>query len=669
MKRIFNKFKTLLAAVLVVGAVGATGLALKSSESDALTIIRNCDPTAIIYCGATSVTELKNDYASRDGGRYPDIAAVYSYFGISASDIQNMGSTFKMGQVHKDGTVWLNGKQIGSGAVTAGRVNKPGSTAIPGTKAYARSTQVAFASDAIEAFIGFRNGSPAWAVLAGCGNPIKWNKPAIEIEKTVRNAANTAWVENDTFANGSTITYRLVVKNTGKAADTNVIVKDTLPSYNTFVAGSVKVNGVSKGAAGNSLLTSSGLNLGTVAAGTSVEITFQAKVSVATDKCGNTAFTNKAVVDGDKTSADEDTAGGNTNVVCAVVKCDALTASSTTAKLGDTVKYTASATLTNATLKSYEFKVNNVVVQNTASNVLDLKTTNVGTFTVKVTVMSDKGNATSAACEKTLTVTQEPVFKCDELSLSDYAFELGESTTATVKASATGATIKSYEFRVNGEVVQNTSSASYVFKPTAVGEYTIKATVMTDKGNATSAACEKKVKVTQVVDFKCVNVTASKLGLKIGETSVITVTAKLTNATLKSYEFSVDGAVVQDTTANSFNFSKDKAGEYTVSVKVVTDKGSDTNANCVVKINVSEEPKCPYDETLPADSPDCKKPEVCPYNENLPKDSPDCKKPPVVLGESTLPDTGAGTTLMVFVVAMTAGAAVAHSTYARRISR
>jgi hypothetical protein len=197
MKRIFNKFKTLLAAVLVVGAVGATGLALKSSESDALTIIRNCDPTAIIYCGATSVTELKNDYASRDGGRYPDIAAVYSYFGISASDIQNMGSTFKMGQVHKDGTVWLNGKQIGSGAVTAGRVNKPGSTAIPGTKAYARSTQVAFASDAIEAFIGFRNGSPAWAVLAGCGNPIKWNKPAIEIEKTVRNAANTAWVEND----------------------------------------------------------------------------------------------------------------------------------------------------------------------------------------------------------------------------------------------------------------------------------------------------------------------------------------------------------------------------------------------------------------------------------------------------------------------------------------
>ncbi|MDQ2973420.1 MAG: hypothetical protein M3Q79_02980 [bacterium] len=586
-KRYLSSIRKGVVAGTVIAVSLLSGYALKSTNTSALDINRNCDATAIVYCGSTSVGELITDYNTRDGGRYPDIPTVYNHFGISASDVQNLGSNYKVGEVRKDGTVWVNGQQIGSGAVTAGRVFRTGSTAIPGTSAYERSTQVAFAADAIVAYIGYENGVPSWAIMPGCGNPVKWNKPDLNIEKTVRNAANTAWVENDTFVNGSTLTYRMLVKNNGSSADTNVIVKDTLPSYNTLVAGSVKVNGVAKSTAGDVLVTS-GLNIGSVNAGQTVEVTFQVKVSVPTTKCGDTAFTNKVVVDGALTPPDEDTAGGKVTVVCAAVKCDSLT-------------------LSTATLK------------------------------------------------------------------------LGQPITATAAATVSGTTVTSYEFRVNNQVVQNTASKTYTFTPNAVGEYTVKVTVITPNGSNTNANCEKKLTVTQDVAFICKSLTTVKYGLKMGESTTLTATSQLLNSTLRSYEFKVNGQVVQNTTSSTYNFSADKAGEYTVSVTVITDKGSNTNANCMVKINVAENPKCPYNPALPVDSPDCKKPEVCPYNPNLPKDSPDCKEPqqpqvltavtpPPVQPPAALPDTGAGSAAAGLFVTVTISFAVARSVFMRKMS-
>lgn len=488
MKRFTSFMKKGLLAGTALAMLAVSGTALKDGQTQAAGA-RDCEATAIIYCGALSVNELVSDYNSKDGGRYSDIPAVFNHFGISASDIQNLGSNYKMGKVKADGTVWIGDQQIGANAITAGRSVKPGSVQIPGTGAYTRTPSVSFSSPStvIDAFIGYENGQPAWAVLASCGNPVKFDKPKIEIEKTVRNAANSAWVENDTFANNSTITYRLLVKNTSKVPASNVVVKDTLPSTNQFVAGSVKVNNVTKGAAGDSLV-GSGLNLGTVNGGATVEVTFQAKVSVAADKCGKTVFQNKAKVDSDQTPADEDTAGGNVEVKCVVAR------------------------------------------------------------------------------------------------------------------------------------------------------------------------------------VKCVQLTANKQSVKVGESIQLTAQAQVENATLQSYEFRVNNNVVQNTTSSTYTFNAATEGNYTIKVTVVTDKGSDTNQNCEVKVSVSQKPVCPYNHQLPPDSPECKKPEVCEYNPNLPKNSPDCKKPeqPQVLpAVTTLPNTGAGAIAGLFGAVTLAGT-LAHRAYSAR---
>ncbi|MDQ3123131.1 MAG: isopeptide-forming domain-containing fimbrial protein, partial [bacterium] len=252
------------------------------------------------------------------------------------------------------------------------------------------------------------NGQPAWGVLSSCGNPVTWDKPSIEVEKKVRSANNQSWVEDDVFANKSTLTYQITVKNTGKVADTNVLVKDTLPQSHTFVGGSVKVNGQNVGAAGNSIV-GSGYKLAKVNAGATVTITFQAKVAVSTDKCGDTMFTNKARVDGDLTPPKEDTAGGKVRVVCVKVKCVSLTASVLSVKKGGTITFTAKSQLENATLQSYEFKVNNSVVQNTKSNTYVYTANAEGEFNVIVTVKTDKGNDTNLNCQLKIVVKEVPV--------------------------------------------------------------------------------------------------------------------------------------------------------------------------------------------------------------------------------------------------------------------
>lgn len=50
--------------------------------------------------------------------------------------------------------------------------------------------------------------------------------------------------------------------------------------------------------------------------------------------------------------------------------------------------------------------------------------------------------------------------------------------------------------------------------------------------------------------------------------------------------------------------------------------------NCDSSITTIGPPTaCPYNSSLPADSPDCKEPIPCPYDNTLPADSPDCKEP------------------------------------------
>ncbi|MGL4848101.1 MAG: DUF7507 domain-containing protein, partial [Clostridium sp.] len=72
---------------------------------------------------------------------------------------------------------------------------------------------------------------------------------------------------------GDVLTYTIVLKNTGNIAATNVMVSDTIPNDTSYVASSLKVNGVAN--AGN---IQTGINVGTINPNAVVTVVFQVHV-------------------------------------------------------------------------------------------------------------------------------------------------------------------------------------------------------------------------------------------------------------------------------------------------------------------------------------------------------------------------------------------------------
>lgn len=93
------------------------------------------------------------------------------------------------------------------------------------------------------------------------------------LDKKVSNGVS--WVEQNTANFGDTISYRIIVRNTGNTPLSNVILKDALPMFVNYVNGSTKIDGV---ATGDSINTANGLALGSIAAGAEKTITLQGKI-------------------------------------------------------------------------------------------------------------------------------------------------------------------------------------------------------------------------------------------------------------------------------------------------------------------------------------------------------------------------------------------------------
>ncbi|MDR6553246.1 hypothetical protein [Paenibacillus qinlingensis] len=73
---------------------------------------------------------------------------------------------------------------------------------------------------------------------------------------------------------GDTFTYNTVITNSGVESVTNVVLTDTIPAGTVFVPGSVLVGGVSKPSA----VPDGGIGVGSIAAGSSVTVSFQVNV-------------------------------------------------------------------------------------------------------------------------------------------------------------------------------------------------------------------------------------------------------------------------------------------------------------------------------------------------------------------------------------------------------
>jgi uncharacterized repeat protein (TIGR01451 family) len=246
-----------------------------------------------------------------------------------------------------------------------------------------------------------------------------------------------------------------------------------------------------------------------------------------------------------------------------------------------------------------------------------------------------------------VTVEKEttPKFACEELKVTsiDKDDQLPYDVRFDAKASATdGAVIQGYIWNFGDSKTIETTNATVNHSYTAVGNYTATVQVKTSAGTtAISSKCSVAVKVTEKTPvIECKDLKVELSGTVAPITAKFTVTAKVENAVVESYIFSFgDGSADVASAASTTTHTYAKAGEYTASAKIKTDKGTTETGNCKVVIKANEKPVCPYNPNLPIDHPDCKE-VVTPPTPPTPPKQPTPEAPIQEVMPSILPKTG-----------------------------
>lgn len=163
---------------VVVALAGLFGLSLTAvSRVSAGT----CDSDAIIYCGFTSKSQFISKIKGNDSGNgHRDLQAIYSYYGLSASEYDDFLSHAVEGTTYLDGRVVVDGKVVATGGQSIGReASMQGAgyftQVINGTKYYGNTNARVFAAgtSAIPIYVLFDGqGQMKFAVMKACGNPV-----------------------------------------------------------------------------------------------------------------------------------------------------------------------------------------------------------------------------------------------------------------------------------------------------------------------------------------------------------------------------------------------------------------------------------------------------------------------------------------------------------------
>ncbi len=349
------------------------------------------------------------------------------------------------------------------------------------------------------------------------------------LNKEVSKDGNT-WSDSVNVKPGEEFQYSMEFKNTGNTQQNNVVIRDKLPQHMTYVPGSTIMispgfpQGVPVG--NDDLFANQGINIGNYAAGSNAYVIFKAKVND-TVPCGSTTLTNWADV----------RSGAGTTVIDSA----------------------------------------NVVVNKTCAPSPTPTPTPVVTPTPKPSVTpTPKPSPTPVTA-----------YRCDALKVAKTAAQSGENLTFTVTAYAQNIGITGYIFKVNGQVVQDGVSETYIFNRTNPGTYTVTAQVKTTQGISEVGACSKQVTVaaSQAI-FRCDALNLDRNSIKLGEAATFTVSATAQNAQIQGYIFKVNGQTKQDGTSNAFTFKDYANGTYTVTAQVRTDKGISDAGVCSKQITV-----------------------------------------------------------------------------------
>lgn len=152
-----------------VGVIVVTSLsAVTRAHALSISSARDCDSNAVINCGALTTDDLQNNYNNAG------VADIYTYFRISAADVQSVATTAVAGSVTKSGTVTIGSTIVATNALTAGRQNIAGSNQVTlgSTTFYTRPPSVSFRQTSLPAFVVMQNGLFKYAVIGACGNPV-----------------------------------------------------------------------------------------------------------------------------------------------------------------------------------------------------------------------------------------------------------------------------------------------------------------------------------------------------------------------------------------------------------------------------------------------------------------------------------------------------------------
>jgi uncharacterized repeat protein (TIGR01451 family)/LPXTG-motif cell wall-anchored protein len=131
-----------------------------------------------------------------------------------------------------------------------------------------------------------------------------------KIDKMVKLPSESEWHETVTAPAGTQVDYRIRFTNTGNTTLNNVVIVDTLPANMSYVKGTSQLDGK---AIADGVVSDKGVNIGSVAAGKTVTLTFKALVSeTLKSKCEDSTLTNTAK---GKYNNDDKTAKSDTAVV------------------------------------------------------------------------------------------------------------------------------------------------------------------------------------------------------------------------------------------------------------------------------------------------------------------------------------------------------------------
>ncbi len=280
----------------------------------------------------------------------------------------------------------------------------------------------------------------------------------------------------------------------------------------------------------------------------------------------------------------------------AVLTVSAIKANKTTANVGDSITWTATASGGSGTIQYcfYVYK-NGATVQKGSygtANTYTYKATAAGTYTVKAFV-KDGAGATANLTGGFVTVASSSPLTVSSVKANKTSANVGDTITWTATASGGSGTLQ-YCFYVykNGTTIHKGTygtANTFSYKATGAGNYTVKAFVKDGAGamaNLTGGA----VTVGSSSPLTVTSVKANVTSAKVGDTIIWTATASGGNGSLK-YCFYVyrNGTTVQKGSygaGNAYSYKPTTAGDYLV--KAFIKDASGTIVNLVsAKVTVS----------------------------------------------------------------------------------